>query len=60
MTINNKFDIEDEVVLKTDPEGLKRLIVGITIRPGNQLLYEVQIETYNSWHYEFELELCEL
>lgn len=60
MTINNKFNIEDEVVLKTDLDGLKRLVIGISIRPGNQLVYEVQIETFSSWHYEFELENYEL
>lgn len=60
MTINNEFNIEDEVVLKTDPEGLKRLVTGINIKPGNNLVYEVQLETYTSFHYEFELENFEL
>lgn len=60
MTIKNKFDIEDEVILKTDPEGLKRLVTGINIKPGNNLVYEVQLETYTSFHYEFELDNFEL
>lgn len=60
MTINNKFNIEDEVVLKTDLDGLKRLITGINIKPGNQLIYEVQIENLTSFHYEFELENYQL
>lgn len=60
MVINNKFNIEDEVVLKTDTEGIKRLVTGISIRPGNQLIYELQVDVYNSWHYEFEIEHFEL
>jgi hypothetical protein len=59
MTINNKYDFEDEVVLKTDPEGMKRLITGINIKPTG-LIYEVQLAELTSFHYEFELSEYEL
>jgi len=59
MTIKNKYEIGDEVLLKTDPEGMKRLITGINIKPGS-LIYEVQLAELTSFHYEFELSEYEL
>jgi hypothetical protein len=55
MKIVNKFNIEDRVYLRTDPEQNQGVITSIIIRPSNLLLYEVSIgvETHN--HYEFEL-----
>ena len=58
-TINNEYEIGDEVVLKTDPEGMKRLITGINVKPGS-LVYEVQLAELTSFHYEFELSEFEL
>jgi hypothetical protein len=55
MTIKNKYEIGEEVILKTDQEGLKRIITGINIKPGNSLIYEVQLAEFTSFHYEFEL-----
>lgn len=33
------YDIGDEVYLKTDLGGLKRIVVGITLLPGNLAMY---------------------
>jgi hypothetical protein len=60
MTIKNKYEIGEEVILKTDQEGLKRIITGINIKPGNSLIYEVQLSEFTSFHYEFELESYQL
>jgi len=58
MKINNKFTIEDVVVLTTDPEQLPRIIVGIDVRK-NGLLYVVACGEMTSLHYEFEMRLLE-
>lgn len=58
MKINNKFTIEDVVVLTTDPEQLPRVIVGIDVRK-NGLLYVVACGEMTSLHYDFEMELIE-
>jgi hypothetical protein len=54
MTINNQFDIEDNVYLITDTDQSIRIITGIQISKG-ELLYRLANGTLDSWHYEFEI-----
>lgn len=56
MVIENKFDIGDIVYLVTDPDQIRRIITGITIRPTG-ILYEVSLGATDSDHYDFELSL---
>lgn len=55
MRIENEYNIEDVVFLKTDPDQLERIVTGITVRPGNTILYEVACETEETSHYGFEI-----
>lgn len=55
MTIKNKFNIEDEVYLKTDADQSKRIVTGITIKPGLLLVYELSCGEETTSHYEFEI-----
>jgi hypothetical protein len=58
MKINNKFTIEDIVVLKTDPEQLPRVVVGVDVRKHG-LLYVVACGDVTTIHFDFEMELME-
>ena len=50
------FDIGDEVYLKTDPDGLKRIVVGITLLPGNLAIYSLaHSDCPPSDHYPIEI-----
>lgn len=56
IVINNKFDLEEMVYLKTDPEQIKRMITGIKICVDFSILYELTFSAFEaSWHYEAEL-----
>ena len=55
MQIDNKFNIGQEVFLKTDPEQSKRLVTEIYIQPGNSLGYQLSLEHMTSIHYELEI-----
>lgn len=59
MTINNRFNIGQEVYLKTDPDQLKRIICQIAITPGAALIYQLALASQNSWHYEIEISATE-
>lgn len=55
MTIDNKFKLQQEVYLKTDPDQQKRLVTAITIR-GNNLEYELMLaDNFPTHHQEFEI-----
>jgi len=54
MVINTKFDIGDILYLKTDEEQLKRMIVGVNVRP-NGVVYLLNCGSIESYHYEIEL-----
>jgi hypothetical protein len=54
MVINNKFNIEDIVYLKTDEGQKPRIVVQISARK-NDLLYELNLGSSGSWHNEFEI-----
>jgi hypothetical protein len=56
MLIKNKYPMEGFVYLKTDPEQLKRQIVGITPRPGGSLEYQLAFgDNDPTFHWECEL-----
>jgi hypothetical protein len=52
--IENKFDLGQEVYLKTDREQVKRLVIGICLRP-NGIIYELACGPATSWHYDLEM-----
>jgi hypothetical protein len=55
MRIDNKFDIEQEVYLRTDIDQSVRIVTSIQIRANNLLMYEISCGVQTTWHYEFEL-----
>lgn len=55
MTINNKFNVRQCVMLRTDKEFLSRMIIGIKACAEGGILYEVACGIDISWHYECEL-----
>lgn len=57
MKIETKFDIEQIIILKTDPNKEERIITNITINPNGVPRYSVSMGEKDSTHYEFEIEL---
>jgi hypothetical protein len=53
--VNHKFEIGDEVYLKTDEEQRKRIVVAIKLFKGGELLYDLTQGVITSLHYDFEL-----
>lgn len=56
MKIETEFDIEEIVILKTDPEKYERIITNITINPNGVPRYSISCGEKDSSHYEFEIE----
>lgn len=56
MKIETKFNLEQIVALKTDPQKLERMIVGIKINPDMNPLYYLNQSTVESTHYECEIQ----
>lgn len=56
MTINNKYQLEQIVVLKTDREKYERIVTRIAINGGGVLLYDLSQGEKLSSHYEFEMD----
>jgi len=57
MIIENSFSLGDLVSCISDENDLGRLITGIVIYPGNQLMYICKCGNIESYHYEIELTL---
>lgn len=55
MVIENKFNIGDNVYLKTDTEQLQRIVTAFKVCGINSLSYELSCGPNASWHYEFEI-----
>lgn len=54
MTIENAFDLEEVVYVKTDKEQLPRLIVGMWVTKGD-IKYQVSVNNTTNYFYDFEL-----
>ena len=54
MVINNKFNIGDEVYLKTDTDQKGRIVTGLYVRELS-ISYLLSHETTESSHYDFEI-----
>lgn len=54
MNVNNKYQISENVFIKTDTDQTQRIIVAILV-DINGFRYEVKYSNIESWHYEFEL-----
>lgn len=54
MLIDNKYDIGDEVFLKTDTDQYPRMIISIRVNKYD-LVYELTCGTVTSYHYDFEM-----
>lgn len=56
--VNNKFDLTEEVYLRTDPEQLIRIVTGISLNghPDNPNIgYELSQGPMQSFHYDYEI-----
>ncbi len=56
MLIDSKFNIGDEVYLKTDIDQNCRLVTGLTVR-ATSISYDLSCGTSESTHYDFEITL---
>lgn len=54
MTIKNRFDLQQEVYLITDPEQCKGFVVGIFVTPG-AITYTIASNGIEYECYDFEL-----
>ncbi len=54
MRINNMFDIEQIVYLKTDEDQSARIVTMIQVTK-QELVYQLSLGTNTSYHYEFEI-----
>lgn len=54
MMIETKYDLQQIVYLKTDPDQNKRMVIGISIKPHG-VLYELGLGSHSSYHYEIEI-----
>ena len=54
MLINNMYELQECVFLKTDIYQLERLVTAIQINP-NGLVYRLVCGNTESWHYAFEM-----
>ena len=55
MVIDNKYEFEEIVYLKTDQEQMPRIVVSVEVYKGGELLYKLACGTATSSHYEFEM-----
>lgn len=55
MVIECRFDVEQIVYLKSDPEQCARMVTGVIVRPGGNLIYYLSCGTIESTHYECEI-----
>jgi hypothetical protein len=55
MVIDNKYDYEQQVYLKTDVDQKLRIVTGLLIRPNGLISYELSCGTECRWHYDFEI-----
>ena len=55
MLINNEFELEETVYLKTDKDQSPRMITRITVFPGGSHTYQASSGTQYSDHHACEL-----
>ena len=53
--IENKYEIGEDVYLKTDVDQKLRIVSGFLMRGDNSCLYELSCGVETKWHYEFEI-----
>lgn len=55
MVIENEFELQQVVYLKTDPDQYARIVLGIEVCPYGDLLYRLQQGSNSSQHYGLEI-----
>lgn len=55
MIIDNKFELGQFVYVITDPDQYKRIVTGIIVNPGVQIMYECSVGNATNNFYDFEL-----
>lgn len=55
MHIDNKYKLGDPVYLVTDPQQLKRIVIGILVREQGGLMYHVSYVNEAQYCYDCEL-----
>jgi hypothetical protein len=54
MVLDNKFEIEQTVYLKTDIEQKERIVTGFYVR-NTSITYGLSCGTEETFHYDFEI-----
>lgn len=55
MIIENKYELRQEVYLKTDVDQKKRIVTAITVRPMGYIVYELSCGETLTNHIEIEI-----
>jgi hypothetical protein len=55
MVIDNKYELSEEVYLKTDLDQQVRIVTAIHVHPSGQIIYVLACGTMASEHYDFEI-----
>jgi hypothetical protein len=55
MLVENKYNLNEFVLLRSDETETLRIITGILVIPGNVIMYRLMEGSYKSWHFEDEL-----
>jgi hypothetical protein len=55
MVIDNKYEIGEDVYLKTDLDQQLRIVTAIHVHPSGQIIYVLAYGTMASEHYDFEI-----
>jgi hypothetical protein len=51
----NKYNLNEDVYLKTDIQQLKRMVTGIRFISGGSILYDITLGEESSCHHEAEI-----
>ena len=55
ITLDLDFDFGDKAFVVTDPDQTERIVTGMKILPGYQVIYELSLDNDIDYHYGFEL-----
>lgn len=53
--IENKYEIKQKVYLVTDEDQKERLVTGLKVCSGGEIIYQLSCGTSVSDHYDFEI-----
>lgn len=55
MVINNRYNFNDVVYLRTDEDQKQRIVTGMRVTPSGEIIYMLACGSVCSDHYDFEM-----